>query len=226
VRADIGQRTRESGRAFVQGMFPGCPTVTHTVEAAADPLFLPVPEFAHGDAALAAAAVSGRCGNNPAALASTLQHAFGTLREVLFGCAIEAPCPGRSSRGNRDCSICRRRLAARRTALPTSADLSRPVPHWPKISGSNTRGKDLGWGRLDETRLREIRAIHVAYADLTRRTQYLAGAQGSSLLSHILHSMEQAVSGHCEDIATQRPWRFGRQMNSSAHAQCSAKSIY
>jgi 4-phytase/acid phosphatase len=57
------------------------------------------------------------------------------------------------------------------------------------------REKDLGWGRLDETRLREIRAIHVAYADLARRTQYLAGMQGSNLLSHILHSMEQAVSG-------------------------------
>jgi 4-phytase/acid phosphatase len=80
-------------------MFPGCPIVTHTVEAAADPLFHPVPEFARGDAALAAAAVSGRIGNNPAALASTLQHAFGTLREVLFGCAIEAPCPGEKQPG-------------------------------------------------------------------------------------------------------------------------------
>jgi hypothetical protein len=114
--------------------------VTHTVEAAADPLFHPVPELAHSDAALAAAAVSGRIGNNPAAVESTLQHAFGTLREVLFGCApSKLPLRGRSSRGNKDCSICRRRLAARRTALPTSADLPRPAPRWPKISGSNTR---------------------------------------------------------------------------------------
>jgi 4-phytase/acid phosphatase len=56
-------------------------------------------------------------------------------------------------------------------------------------------GKDLGWGRLDESKLNEVIAIHTAYADLARRTQYLAGVQGSNLLSHILRSMEQAVSG-------------------------------
>jgi 4-phytase/acid phosphatase len=37
-------------------------------------------------------------------------------------------------------------------------------------------------------------AIHTAYADLARRTEYLAQVQGSNLLDSILRSMEQAVS--------------------------------
>jgi 4-phytase/acid phosphatase len=56
-------------------------------------------------------------------------------------------------------------------------------------------GKDLGWGRLDADRRLEVMAIHTAYADLARRTPYLAGVQGANLLEHILLSIEQAVSG-------------------------------
>jgi 4-phytase/acid phosphatase len=37
--------------------------------------------------------------------------------------------------------------------------------------------------------------IHAAYADLTRQTPYVARIQASNLLSHILRSMAQAVSG-------------------------------
>jgi 4-phytase/acid phosphatase len=55
-------------------------------------------------------------------------------------------------------------------------------------------GKSLGWGRLDEGKLREIMSIHTAYADLFRRTPYLARVQGSNLLNHILKSLEQAAS--------------------------------
>jgi 4-phytase/acid phosphatase len=57
------------------------------------------------------------------------------------------------------------------------------------------RGKDLGWGRLDEAKLRDVMSIHTVYADLARRTDYLARIQGSNLLSTIIRSMEQAVSG-------------------------------
>jgi 4-phytase/acid phosphatase len=54
-------------------------------------------------------------------------------------------------------------------------------------------GKDLGWGRLDLPKLREIMRLHAAYADLARQTPYIARVQGSNLLSHILRSLEQAV---------------------------------
>ena len=56
-------------------------------------------------------------------------------------------------------------------------------------------GNDLAWGRLDTSKLMDIMRLHAAYANLARQTQYSARVQGSNLLSHILHSMEQAVNG-------------------------------
>lgn len=53
----------------------------------------------------------------------------------------------------------------------------------------------LGWGRLTKEKLLQIVELHTAYADLARRTPYLARARGSNLLAHILASLEQAASG-------------------------------
>jgi 4-phytase/acid phosphatase len=65
--------------------------------------------------------------------------------------------------------------------------------------------KDLGWGRLDEARLNEVMAIHAAYADLARRTPYLARVQGSNLLNAILSSLKQAESGESVPGALGKP---------------------
>jgi 4-phytase/acid phosphatase len=43
------------------------------------------------------------------------------------------------------------------------------------------------------------------YADLMRRTPYVARARGSDLLAHVLRSMEQAVSGKATPGAVGRP---------------------
>ena len=55
------------------------------------------------------------------------------------------------------------------------------------------KGNDLGWGRLDANGLLRILELHAAYADLMRRTSYLARARGSNLLYHVLQSMKQAA---------------------------------
>ncbi len=55
-------------------------------------------------------------------------------------------------------------------------------------------GDQLGWGRLTEGKLLEILRLHGEYASLTRETPYLARKRGWDLLSHIVDSMEQAVS--------------------------------
>src|SRR5262249_22657926 len=57
------------------------------------------------------------------------------------------------------------------------------------------RADKLGWGRLDSSHLQQIMSLHVAYADLMRRTPYLARVRGSNLLNHVLRSLEQAVNG-------------------------------
>lgn len=57
------------------------------------------------------------------------------------------------------------------------------------------QGARLGWGRLTSENLLQALELHRVYADLMRRTPYLAHARGSNLLSVILASMEQAASG-------------------------------
>jgi 4-phytase/acid phosphatase len=60
-----------------------------------------------------------------------------------------------------------------------------------------TEGMDaanVGWGRLDLHTLRELLQLHTAHEDISDRTSYIARAQSSNLLTHILQSMQQAVS--------------------------------
>lgn len=217
VRADVGQRTTASARALLRGMFPGCTIAIDAASGDSDPLFHPVTAgLAHGDAALAAAAVSGRIGDHPEALAPTLEHAFLTLREILFGCAAVAPgpvadqeCPAEMQPGKQGLLSLPASVAGTDDGL---ADIRGPIRTGSTMAenllleyADGKSGKDLGWGRLDETKLNEVMAIHTAYADLGRRTQYLAGVQGSNLLSHILRSMEQAVSGKSVPGALGKP---------------------
>jgi 4-phytase/acid phosphatase len=67
------------------------------------------------------------------------------------------------------------------------------------------QGKDLGWGRLDADALLRILELHAVYADLMRRTSYLARARGSNLLYHVLQSMQQAATGKATTGALDRP---------------------
>jgi 4-phytase/acid phosphatase len=66
-------------------------------------------------------------------------------------------------------------------------------------------GADLGWGRLTRDSLLKVLELHAVYADLMRRTAYLARARGSNLLAHVLLSMEQAESGKTVPGALGRP---------------------
>ena len=56
-------------------------------------------------------------------------------------------------------------------------------------------GEQFGWGRLTATDLEHLLALHTTYAELMRRTPYLAKARGSNLLNHIVRTMEQSSTG-------------------------------
>jgi 4-phytase/acid phosphatase len=200
ARADVDQRTRESARALAEGMFPGCNLAVHVVEGKTDPLFHPVAAgLVRGDAALAKASVSGRIGGHLDDLIPELRHSFELLNEVLFACPAGAACPAAKRPGKQDLLELKASLEGTMDGL---ADIRGPLRTGSAIAenllleyADGKTGSDLGWGRLDETRLNEIMAIHIAYADLSRRTAYLARIQGSNLLSHILDSLEQAAGG-------------------------------
>jgi 4-phytase/acid phosphatase len=55
---------------------------------------------------------------------------------------------------------------------------------------------NVGWGRVDVHKLRDLLQLHTANEDIAQRTDYIARVQSSNLLMHILGSMEQAVATH------------------------------
>jgi 4-phytase/acid phosphatase len=183
IRADSGQRTRETGRALAESLLPGCEIPVAVEAAGKDPLFGGVGK---ADPELAAQAVRERLG--PAAVLTKYAPAFDTLTRILSGEGIPhrklmAAGPGEGGDGG-------------------GADVPRPLATASTLSEvlllEYTEGlpeSSLGWGRLTKERLLQVMELHTAYADLARRTPYLARVRGSNLLAHILASLEQASSG-------------------------------
>ena len=53
----------------------------------------------------------------------------------------------------------------------------------------------VGWGHVDEAAMRCMMALHAASSDLLQRAPYLAQAQASDLLLHIVATLDQARQG-------------------------------
>ncbi len=187
------QRTLETARALTEGMHPGCAAAVHAAaEDEIDPLFGPIAAgLGKPDRALAAAAVSGRIGGNSQELLDLYRPAFEELERILAGPGARPPArilpnePIPVAAGGDS-------LVDLTGALHTASTLSENL----LLEYTNgMRGKDLGWGRLNSSNLRQIMALHAGYSDLARRTPYIARARGSNLLEHVLDSMRQAALG-------------------------------
>jgi 4-phytase/acid phosphatase len=190
IWADTDQRTVETGHALAESVFPDCAVEVHSAgDGKKDPLFDPIEAgLAKPDAALALAAVAGRLGPKPDSVVDAHRAAFDLLNRVLAG-------GGKAAQ-----SI---------FAEPVTLDTGKSgVSMGGPLSLASTLSEDLlleyadgmsgakfGWGRLTTAELEELLSLHSAYSDLLRRTPLLARARGSNLLSHVVHSIEQAVSG-------------------------------
>jgi len=184
IRADAGQRTRETGRAFAESLLPGCEIAVATQASGKDSLFGGVGK---ADPKVVGKAVRERLGP-PAAVLTNYAPAFDTLTSILTGAGtahrtvIGAAEDGGGEAGGSDVP----------RPLHTASTLSE-VFLLEYTDGMSQAA--LGWGRLTKEKLLQILRLHTAYADLARRTPYLARARGSNLLAHILASLEQAASG-------------------------------
>lgn len=210
--ADSDQRTLETGRAMAAGMLPGCEVEVHALpEGKADPLFSPIAaDVGHPDRAVAAAAVSGRIGGHPEALLEAYRPALETMQYVLSGCKPGAKCPqelkppkqslleipAAVEAGKGD------KLAEMRGPLATAATLAQ---NFLLEYANGMAEKDIGWGRVNKSNFLQLMGLHTAYADLLRRTPYIARAQASNLLSHIVKAMEQAAGGKAVPGALGKP---------------------
>jgi 4-phytase/acid phosphatase len=201
VWADVDQRTRESARALADGIGPDCGIVVHAQEGdGADPLFDP---FGAGVATVdperAVSDVRRQIGSAPERLVDAHREAFRVLDRILVG-------DRRAALSFID------ETAVTVSATGKGVELAGPFAVGSTMSenllleyANNFQGRDLGWGRLDRETLLQVLRLHTTYADLVRRTPYIARRRGSNLLAHVLRSMQQAVDGTARQGALGRP---------------------
>ena len=206
VYADNSERTRETAHALAEGMLPGCDVkVLSASEDTTDPIFNPLGAgLVKGDKTTALAAVAGRIGDQPKLLAELYRGELEELARVSNGTPPGAGSPKRAwldapitvTRGKGDTLV--DITGSLRTASTLTENLLLEYTN-------GFSGKQFAWGRLDEEGLTRLMVLHTAYADLARRTPYVARARGSNLLAHILTSIRQATSGKAINGALGKP---------------------
>lgn len=212
IWADTDERTIETGRAMAAGMFPGCTVETRSLPpGTTDALFNPLSAgLGRPNGVLAAAAVLGRIGGNAEALLNTYRPALETMNRVLLGCKPGTACPPEGKRAKK--LLLEQPSAIEPAEGDRLAELRGPVRTAATLAQNflleYTNGmpdKEVGWGRISETDLRQILSLHAVYEDLLRRTPYIARTQASNLLHHIAKSMEQATTGKAVPGALGKP---------------------
>lgn len=208
IVADSDQRTRETGKAIAEGMFPGCSIeVRAQPEGSNDPLFHPLEtSAAHVDRATAVAAVSGRIGGDPANLAEVYRPQLTALDHILAGCGkVPATNAKRTSifdvpaslgEGKKDHPV------EMRGPISTASSLSENLllEYTDGMTGTN-----LGWGCLDEPTLRNILDLHEAAAEFAQRTPAISPVYAANLLNAIVFSLEQSAGGKAMSGALGKP---------------------
>jgi 4-phytase/acid phosphatase len=203
IIADSDQRTRETGKALAAGLAPGCVlNVTALPEGIPDPLFHPLGAgIGHPDKLLAMAAVSGRIGGNPQGLSEAYRPQLQALEEVLRGCDPGADCTNAANPAPQSIFDIPSSIAPGHgdhlVALHTPLDIASSMAENMLLEYTeNMNTANVGWGRVDIHKLRQVVQLHTAKEDISARPSYVASAQSSNMLFHILKSMEQVVQGH------------------------------
>ncbi|MGA2906659.1 MAG: histidine-type phosphatase [Terracidiphilus sp.] len=197
IVADTDERTRETGKALAEGMFPGCNIDVHAQpDGTVDPLFLPRKAgIGHPDPALVTAAVAGRIGGDPANLTETYRPQLTELDRILSGCGRLPPNPHRTSIFDIPTSLkpgtAESPVAARGPLVTASTLIENLLLEY--TQGMSTA--DTGWGCVDGATLRFIMQANVAAWDYNDRTPAFARTYASNLLDHMRSTMEQGVKG-------------------------------
>lgn len=203
ILADTDERTRETGKALAEGMFPDCNIEVHSrPDGVTDPLFSPTKaRVGHPDPTLAAAAIAGRIGGDPNNLTETYRPQLSALDRILSGCGRLPANPQRASIPQRTSIF----------DIPTSLKPGSGDPpvaaRGPLFTASTlaenllleyTQGMsdaDTGWGCLDGATLRYVMQANIAEWNYSDRTPTISRIYASNLLDHIRRTMEQSVSG-------------------------------
>lgn len=194
--ADSDQRTVATGKALADGILPGCSVAVHALpRGTPDPLFHSLAAgVGHPDYALAAAALSGRIGDNPTGLLDAYASTLQKMEEILSQCNSPEACrtptqsllqiPSSISPGHGN------HLVKFQSPLSVASTIAEDF----QLEYTNGMPlNEVGWGGANAAIINEMIGLHTAEADLMHRTPYLARAQASNLMIHIVDTLQQAV---------------------------------
>ncbi len=198
-RANTLERTILTAQSLWTGMLPaaGTPNVYVSPEPS-DPLFDPIDSgVAQLDQQMAVAAVKGRLGADPQALATAYASEYALTRSLLFGYpAGQSPAPAAPA-GIVDV-----------TAMPIDVTPGAPVtiagltevlsavdPFLMQYADGLPMAQ-VGWGQLTAAGVSQTSRLYSLVLDLVTRTPYLDRIQSSNLASHVVRSLVQASTGN------------------------------
>ena len=203
IVADSDQRTRETGIALAAGLAPGCSIAVKALpEGTNDPIFhAQGAGVGHLDKALVTVAISGRVGTDPQGISEAYHPQLWALEDVLLGCNPGAVCKRTDGsvpqslfdQFSSNAQVTNEHSTESHSSLNTASTMAE------NILLEYTEGMDatqVGWGRVDLQKLRDLMQLHTAHEDIGLRTAPMARAQASNLLSHVLRSMQQVVGTH------------------------------
>jgi 4-phytase/acid phosphatase len=199
VRANNTPLIVDTAQAFVAGLLPAEPAAVNTVPAP-DPLFDPIDAgVAKLDGKMAVAAVNGRLGGNPQALATAYSAEFALARSVLFNYpAGTSPAPA-TPEGKIDVTALPITLTAGNSTMPVNpgglASFYYAIDPFMMEYTDGKPASEVGWGQLDAAGISQIFRVYDALLNLEFRTPYLASVQSSNVASHIVRTMLQAATG-------------------------------
>lgn len=205
--ADSDQRTRETGKAMAEGMFPGCDVrVVALPQGTPDPLFHPLrARTLHPDTDVARASVAGNIGGTPAALTATYRPQLTQLDHILSNCGVPSADHERTSvldvpetfaGGEGD------HLVEMHSPVTTASTLTE---NFLLEYAEGMPEANVGWGCVHGATVRSLIELHTAASNAVQRAPAVARVQASNLAQHIRAAMEQAVSGKAETNGTSAP---------------------
>jgi len=199
VWADVDQRTKATALALLDGLAPQCGLSAQDAGAAVDPLFHALPALGKADVATASASVLGSTGGDPGAIVAAYGALFARI-DAILGCDGGA-CRRVSSVGSSLQTSSKTGLAGVGGAIDLA---STAVEDFILAYADGKPASEIGWGAVDRDALLQLSQLHTLKFALNTEPPYIARAQGSNLLAHVLATIDQGATG-VRDAKTRAP---------------------
>ena len=198
--ADAAPLIINTAQALAAGLLPSAKVTVNSVSKPPDPLFDPVDAgVALLDQRKTVAAVNGRLGNDPQAMASAYSAELALIRSVLFNYPVsQTPAPA-TPVGKIDVTSVPMTVGTGNSQLPVSlgglTTVALAIDPFVMEYADGLPVSQVAWGQLTESQISQVFRVYDRLLDLEFRTPYMATEQTSNLASHIVRTLVQAATG-------------------------------